>query len=211
MIENLQGEIWKVIEGYSDYWISSMGRVKSVKFNKEKILKQVKDKNGYLRVGLFRNGTVKKTTVHRLVGLAFLENLNPEDKPYINHKIEGKEGKSMNFVFFKQDGSVDEERTTIEWVSHKENMCYGTVIERKKETIKNSTTFKDANVKLNIKKRKQIYQYTTDLELVNIFPSVREAARQTGFPNSSICYCANAKLKTACGYIWSYSLITKVS
>ncbi len=34
-------EEWKVIENYPDYSISNLGRVKSLKFNKERILKQV--------------------------------------------------------------------------------------------------------------------------------------------------------------------------
>lgn len=66
--------------------------------------------------------------VHRLVAFTFLE--NPENKPCINHKIEGDEGKTMNFVFFNEDGSVDEEKSTIEWCDEKYNHNYGTINER---------------------------------------------------------------------------------
>ena len=54
--ENMN-EIWKTIEGYPDYMISSMGRVKSLKrvdyygrHRKEKILKLNKNRDGYLIV-----------------------------------------------------------------------------------------------------------------------------------------------------------------
>lgn len=46
-------EIWKPIEGYPDYEVSSMGRVKSLNYyhtGKEKILKPIID--GYLSVHL---------------------------------------------------------------------------------------------------------------------------------------------------------------
>lgn len=43
-------EIWKDIEGYEGYKISNYGNVKSLKFGKEKILKPIKDKYGYLQV-----------------------------------------------------------------------------------------------------------------------------------------------------------------
>lgn len=35
-------EIWKDIEGYPNYQVSNMGRVKSLKFGKEKMLKSAK-------------------------------------------------------------------------------------------------------------------------------------------------------------------------
>lgn len=71
------------------------------------------DNGGYLQVNLFKNRKYKGFLVHRLVAEAFIP--NPENKPCVNHKIEGKKGKSMNFVFFNEDGSVDEEKSTIEW------------------------------------------------------------------------------------------------
>jgi hypothetical protein len=54
-------------------------------------MKPVQDTGGYLTVGLWKNGKTKKCRVHRLVAETFLE--NPENKPCINHKIEGDEGK----------------------------------------------------------------------------------------------------------------------
>ena len=42
-------EIWKILPGYDEYLISNFGRVKSIKFNKEKILKPSLN-NGYQTV-----------------------------------------------------------------------------------------------------------------------------------------------------------------
>jgi hypothetical protein len=41
-----QVEIWKTIYGYEDYQVSNLGRVKSLLFNKERILKYFNDGRG---------------------------------------------------------------------------------------------------------------------------------------------------------------------
>ena len=70
-------EIWKDIEGYNgDYQISNLGRVKSFKCNKEKILNPYKNKNGYYRIGLKMGKEMKYFRVHRLVAKAFIPNPN---------------------------------------------------------------------------------------------------------------------------------------
>lgn len=60
---------------------------------------------------------------------------------------------------------------------------------------------------------KQVYQYTLDGELVGIYPSASEAARDTGFKQSNISRCCNGGYTykgewinyiTYKGYKWSY-------
>ena len=79
-------EIWKDIKGYDgDYQISNLGRIKSLMFGKEKILKSRKDTNGYYGVVLYKNHKKYSKRIHRLV----LENFNPienMDKLEVNHK-----------------------------------------------------------------------------------------------------------------------------
>lgn len=204
---DLEGEVWKVIDHpsigyYPNYEISNFGRVKSRRGNKERILKTEKLR-GYLKAHLSCNGKVKNFQVHRLVAIMFLP--NPNNFPCVNHKIEGEEGKSMNFVFFKPDGSVDLERTTIEFCDYKYNSNYGTVILRGKETRKNSDVWKDF-----VKKRsKQVFQYSQSGELINNYSSVKEIERQTGYYSSVISECCNTKRNTAYGFVWSYTQLTK--
>lgn len=89
-------EIWKNIEGFEGlYQISNYGNVKSLKYGKERILKPRKDKDGYLRVGLYINGKGKDYTIHRLVALYFILN-NDLFKTQINHKDENKENNNVN-------------------------------------------------------------------------------------------------------------------
>ena len=112
-------EIWKPIEGYPDYEVSSLGRVKSLNYNhtdKEKILNP--SSGEYLRVYL--NG--KGCRIHRLVAQAFIP--NPNNLPCINHKNENK-----------YDNRVE----NLEWCDYSYNVNYGSrnnkVAEKLSKTI----------------------------------------------------------------------------
>ena len=190
-------EIWKtavyddeIYEGL--YKVSNFGRILSLNYRrtgKAKLMTPGTDKDGYFQVNLRKNGEDKWCKVHRLVAETFLP--NPENKPCINHKIEGKKGKSMNFVFFNKDGTIDKERTTIEWVTYKENNNYGTHNERV------------AKANTNGIRSKKVLQFSLSGELIREWPSVSECGRN-GFNQGNICECCNGKRKTAHGFIWMY-------
>lgn len=114
-------EVWKDINGYKGlYQVSNLGRVRSVRYNKEKIM-ELSYSHGYLRVGLYKNNKLKFHSVHRLVAQAFLS--NPYNLPCVNHKDE-----------CKTNNNVD----NLEWCSYQYNNTYGTVIQRRTE--KNAKT-----------------------------------------------------------------------
>lgn len=119
-------EIWKDIKGYEGlYQVSNLGNVKacekewsshhSAKLKHKAQLLKADDNHGYKRVSLHKNKKYKHFAVHRLVAETFI--LNPENKPYINHK---------NFI--RSDNRVE----NLEWVNHKENSIYS------RENAKNS-------------------------------------------------------------------------
>ena len=120
MKENLLHEVWKPIKGYEGlYEISSLGRVRSLdrlvkgKWGKikltGKILKGVKDKDGYLVITLSKDGKQKTFKIHRLVAIHFIP--NPNNYKEINHKDENKENCKYK---------------NLEWCDKKYNANYGT-------------------------------------------------------------------------------------
>lgn len=62
---------------------------------------------------------------------------------------------------------------------------------------------RECNLKLVNKETKQVYQYTKDGELVNIWPSIMECKRN-GYTQSTISLCCNGLLKSHKGYKWSF-------
>ena len=73
-------EEWKIIEECPNYSVSNFGNVKN---NKNKLVKPNISNWGYYRVSLSKKGVKKYYRIHRLVGIAFIE--NPENKPEIDH------------------------------------------------------------------------------------------------------------------------------
>lgn len=101
-------EVWKKIEGFSGYYISNIGRVRSIKRGKEKILKAKINKYGYYEVALQTDDYKQKMKrVHRLVAEAFIP--NPSNLSEVNHKDENK-----------LNNNVD----NLEWLSHGDNSRY---------------------------------------------------------------------------------------
>lgn len=187
-------EIWKDIEGYEGlYQVSNLGRVKSlprkvvglnnvIQNFKGKILKQHKDKKGYLRVALSKNNKIKLKQVHRLVAEAFIP--NPENKPTVNHKFG-----------IKSDNRVSQ----LEWNSYREqikNAINIGLIDYSK------LNYKEINKKVISKTRKPICQYDLNGNFIKQYVGVNEAQRQTGIYN--ISKCLTGKKSNVCGFIWKY-------
>lgn len=102
-------EIWKTIEDCPEFMVSNLGRVKSLKRGKEKILSQWITRRGYLEVPISnKNGYRKQYSVHRLVATHFIP--NPNNLPEVNHKDE-----------CKTNNCVD----NLEWCDRKYNANYG--------------------------------------------------------------------------------------
>lgn len=188
-------EEWRDIEGYIGlYQVSSWGRVKSLertvwdnrgyyKTISERILKGGKTMDGYLQASLCKEGKKKLYLVHRLVCEAFCE--NPHGYLEVNHINENK---------------ADNRACNLEWVSHKENLNHGTRNERASEKLRGKKQTEE-----HVRKRSRAVTATNKVTgQTIIFPSVREASRQTGIDLGSICSCCQGKRHSAGNYIWHY-------
>jgi hypothetical protein len=80
-------EEWREIKGYeSIYQVSNLGRVKSLKYGKERIMKSSIEGNGYLQLILCKDRKVSARKIHRLVAESFLNHNPCAHKLVVNHK-----------------------------------------------------------------------------------------------------------------------------
>ena len=181
-------EIFKDIKDYEGlYQVSNLGRMKNLNYRntgRERLMNPSKDTNGYLRVNLWKNGEYKTCYVHRLVAEYFLP--NPENKPCINHKIEGKKGKKINMVIFNEDGSINKEKSTIEWVTYEENNNYATHNERVAKALS-----------------KKVLQFTLSGEFVREWESTKECG-ENGFNQGHVAACCRGEEKSHKGFRFMY-------
>lgn len=179
-MENINNcEIWKDITGYKNlYQVSNFGQVRSLHKNHTHLLKPCKQSHGYLQVFLIKDKKRVPFYIHRLVAQAFIP--NPDNLPEINHKSEIK---SQNYVWVNEDGTIDLDKSNLEWCDRVYNVNYGNRTKKTSRPIK---------------------QLTLNGELVYIWSSTREAERN-GFNHSNICSCCNNRLKTHMGFKWEYA------
>ena len=180
-MENKGNETWKDIKGYEGlYQISNYGRVKRVPTEvwnghtyfeyKGKVLKVLKNKNGYNAVCLCKHGKVKRVYIHRLVAEAFIE--NPSNHSEINHKDENKENNHID---------------NLEWCDRSYNNTYGGRAQKIGEKLKEKYTYEK-----NPAARK-IYCKTTQ----EIFSCIKEAAEKYGIHSTSISHALKGDTKSA--------------
>lgn len=103
-------EIWKPVVGYEGHYeVSSLGRVKNVKYkSKSKLLSPRKHhhyKYTSLSVALSINGVIKEKIISRLVAQAFIS--NPENKSDVNHI---------------DNNPLNNNLLNLEWTTHSENL-----------------------------------------------------------------------------------------
>lgn len=170
----------KEIKGFPNYFVSDNGNVYSKNYNHTgeiKKLKPQKLKNGYVKVGLFKNKKQIHRFVHRLVAEAFIS--NPDNLPVVNHKNANP-----------SDNRVE----NLEWCTQRENVLYSYRI------LNRGHFFGKDNPKSKI-----VLQIENG-KIIAEFYGIREAQRKTGIERRSISGCCNhhPKFNTAGGYEWEF-------
>lgn len=169
-------EEWRDVVGYEGlYQVSNKGIVRSLLFNKVKILKQGRASNGYLFVNLWKDKKVKPHRIHRLVAEAFIP--NPDNLPCVNHKDETRDNNTLE---------------NLEWCSHSYNMAYGTRAERCIAT---------RNIRGCHSAEKVVLQCDLHGNVIKEWKSLKELSRN-GIRRARIQECFSGKKKSYRGCLW---------
>ena len=160
-----QMEKWKSLDfiGYPDYSISSLGRVKSLKYKKEQLLKLRINNDGYYDVVLYSDCNRRNYKAHRLVAVAFLDKKLFETNLVVNHKDSNKLNNKLDnleIVTQRQNLSIERVIKKNNKSNFSENMDVGVsyrkdnkkftlnicVIKEKVSTLGYYKTIKNANI-----------------------------------------------------------------
>ena len=126
--EELEREQWRDVDGYEGmYQVSDLGRVRSLKYGRVKVLRAYKNRYGYLKVFLWKDGKRYNIYVHRLVANAFIPN-SDESKNEINHINEVK---------------TDNRASNLEWCDRSYNNAYNGLHYRRRHTNYRRNAIKD--------------------------------------------------------------------
>lgn len=181
-------EEWKWIAGYEGrYEVSNFGRIRSYangRWGNQSVSRKLRLKhytNGYPCIVLYKDGTSKTVSIHRLVAQAFIP--NPDNLPEVNHKDGDKENNNVR---------------NLEWMTCSQNSQHAidTGLHRPSGIQK-----KAASEVCSI----PVYMYDTNGNLLRVFGSITEASEVTKADKSEIVKCCKGKAKTAKGYVWKYA------
>ncbi len=170
----------KPIIDFPNYKVDAEGHVYN---NKNRELKQFKNRDGYFMVKLCRNGFEKQCSVHRLVASAFYD--CHDHSLEVNH-IDGN--KENNFI------------GNLEWVTRSENIQHA----YKHGLRKNYLTIDDQRKGASIngeRSRRPVRVIETGV----IYPSLRDCAEKIGGDVGAISKCCNGLAKQHHGYHFSFA------
>lgn len=208
-------EIWKDIDGFDgDYKISSLGRVRSFKKDKEDgtILTQYREKRGHMMVSLRDKDNKQYTrSVHRLVARAFIDpTIKTNDRDTSVHHIDGN---PSNNIFSNLQIITNAEHQSLHKSKYPKKktcvICGKTYIPYPSKRKEQKTCSNECHQRLreiNGKRYKiPILQFSLMGELIKRWDSATDIRKSLGFFETNIVKCCRGKSQTYKGYRWTYA------
>lgn len=187
ILQSIVGELWKPIQGFPNYLVSSYGRVLSLSREEQLCTGSTRNRQGrlliprlgnkgYLYVILRKDNRNYTRKIHRLVAEGFIP--NPNGFECVNHKDECRDHNSVD---------------NLEWCTNAYNLTYGNIRSKIKEAFIESGWSRG------------VEQYALNGNLIGRFPSVRSAANHIDRRPGGITNCCKGNRKSAYGFVWRYS------
>lgn len=192
---SMPDEKWKQVDGFDDYYVSTMGRVLSLKSNTPRMLKIYnKTLKGREYSYVCLCGEKQHVfRVHRLVAVAFIA--NPNNWNEIDH---------INNV------GTDNRVANLRWCTHRDNIRNPLTIEKHREYALTHPFERRKGIPRNVNlsvffnkhedKMESVVQIKEGVVLAT-YKSLGEAERH-GFKKTSISAALSGRLKTYRGCIW---------
>ena len=189
----MEQEIWKDIAWYNWlYQVSNLGRIFSQKRRNTKggILRPWSNPQGYEIASIYKDGKQCYHTVHRLVALAFIPQIEWKDQ--VNHKNGDK-----------KDNRVE----NLEWCTQWENIKHSYDIWLRKVT-KNFYFYTNPPFKWILwekhPKAIKIVQYDMNRKKIQEWGSIIDAANSLWLHRTNLVKACKRKLKSSWWFIWRY-------
>ena len=229
-MKKIAEEIWKDIEGYEGlYKVSTCGKIYSCR--KNKILKTFLNDDGYYRLNLYKNKSIKLFYVARLVATAFIPNHKlKETVDHIDGNTQNNHVSNLRWATYKeqtkyrnQNGNtpiIPNHRRKIKQIDPKTNEVVATYNSIKKASEKTgasisciSSCLKYKNRKVaggfnwengeKLEIRKKIFQIDLKTnKIIKVFNSLYQAVKETKINRGNIILCVRNKRNSAGGYKW---------
>ena len=174
-------EIWKDIPGFEGYHASNLGRIKSLKYGKEKFIGSVQiKKNGYVKTMVTLNGY--GGAIGRFILIAF--DRYPNEGEECDHIDRNPENNNLN---------------NLEWNTVSENRYHAFRTGLQKAPMK-MLGKKGSLCKFSI----PVFQILPNGEKIK-FDSATTAEEKIGVSRRGISQCARGIQEQAGGYKWQYN------
>jgi len=169
-------EKWRIIEDFPNYSVSNLGNVKNNKTNR---IMKLNVKGGYYHVSLTNEDCKKSLKVHRLVALAFIQNL--ENKTDVNHIDKNKLNNNV---------------LNLNWMTRKENN------QHKSNGLVYTSNKNKSIIRMNMDE--DILQIYNSIEDAGIWAFENKLTKTSHNGRNAIGNCVNGLSNKAYRFKWKY-------